>query len=98
MISDNEFHEIVREHLRALMEDVHQKGGASAYQWTAQLGNLSVSTLMTLTDKMNVPRKEIMDHLVDDLIKWINEQKDFQVTYDGVDIEDIKKDMNKNVK
>jgi hypothetical protein len=97
MISDDEFHKITRKHLRALMEDVHRKGGASAYQWTKQFGNMTVSTLMTLTDKMNLPRREIMDHLVDDLIQWIIEQKEFQVKYDGMDIEDVKKDF-KNVK
>ena len=37
-----------------------------------------------------------MAHLVADLIKKIMEQVKFQLKYDGVSIEDVKKDLNIN--
>ena len=97
MISESKFSEIIIKHMAALMEEVKENGLASGYQWTDQLSNMVVSTLMTLTDNMNVPRKEAMAHLTADLISKILKQADFQVKYDGVSIEDVKKDF-KNVK
>ena len=69
---------------------------SSAYQWNHQMSNMVVSTLMTLTDNMDGPREELMAHLVADLIKKIMEQVKFQLKYDGVSIEDVKKDLNIN--
>jgi hypothetical protein len=82
MIESREFSLITKKHMGNFIDDIDKQGGATANQWVDQIGVMVASLLMTVTDKIDMPREESMAYLTGKSLREIMKHVEFQLNFE----------------